>query len=95
MNNGKLAFSKLNYILIGIGMAVVILGFVLMITPAFDENTFSTEIFSARAIKVAPAVCFVGFIFMIYGIMAHGKKNGGAGENPQSGENCKSDLGGE
>ena len=33
------------------------------------EEAFNPEIFSARRIKVAPAVCFAGFIFIIFGIM--------------------------
>ena len=63
------AFGKTNYVLLAIGMAVIILGFILMSGSGSSETTFSPDIFSARRIKVAPAVCFVGFIFMIYGIM--------------------------
>ena len=33
------------------------------------EEAFNPEIFSARRIKLAPAVCFAGFIFIIFGIM--------------------------
>lgn len=74
MHNNNLAFTKVNYMLIAIGMVIVIIGFLLMITPSSDETTFATEIFSARAVKVAPFVCFFGFIFVIFGIMAKGKK---------------------
>ncbi|MBQ9558640.1 MAG: DUF3098 domain-containing protein [Bacteroidaceae bacterium] len=63
------AFGKTNYVLLAIGMAVIILGFVLMSGSGSNETTFSPDIFSARRIKLAPAVCFAGFIFMIYGIM--------------------------
>lgn len=38
------------------------------------EEAFNPEIFSARRIKLAPAVCFTGFIFIIFGIMAKSKK---------------------
>lgn len=65
----KFAFDKTNFILLAIGMAVVILGFILMSGPASNEVAFEPDIFSARRIKVAPAVCFFGFIFMIYGIL--------------------------
>ena len=64
-----IAFGKTNYVLLAIGMAVIILGFVLMSGSGSNETTFSPDIFSARRIKLAPAVCFAGFIFMIYGIM--------------------------
>jgi hypothetical protein len=33
------------------------------------EELFNPEIFSFRRIKLAPAVCFLGFIFIIFGIM--------------------------
>lgn len=73
MEKRNLAFGKKNYLLIAIGMAIVIIGFLLMITPASTETHFEESIFSARAIKVAPAVCFFGFLFVIYGIMARAK----------------------
>ena len=38
----NLAFGKKNYILIAVGMAIVIIGFLLMITPP------STEIYTSR-----------------------------------------------
>lgn len=75
MHNNNLAFSKVNYMLIAIGMVIVIVGFLLMITPSSNETTFAEEIFSVRAVKVAPFVCFFGFIFVIIGIMAKGKKS--------------------
>lgn len=68
MNN--LAFNKKNYILLAIGMAIIIAGFILMSGGGSTEEAFNPEIFSARRIKVAPAVCFAGFIFIIFGIMA-------------------------
>ena len=65
----KFAFDKVNYILLAIGMAIIIIGFILMSGGGSDEVAFNADIFSIRRIKVAPAVCFFGFIFMIYGIM--------------------------
>lgn len=65
----KFAFDKTNFILLGVGMAIVILGFVLMSGPVSTEAAFEPDIFSVRRIKVAPAVCFFGFISMIYAIM--------------------------
>ena len=40
-----------------------------MTGPGSTETTFEPDIFSVRRIKVAPLVCFLGFIFMIYGIL--------------------------
>ena len=70
----KFAFDKVNYILLAIGMAIIIIGFILMSGGGSDEVAFNADIFSVRRIKVAPAVCFFGFIFMIYGIMHKPRK---------------------
>lgn len=69
MDKKKFAFNKTNFILLAVGMCIVILGFVLMTGPGTTETTFEPDIFSVRRIKVAPAVCFFGFIFMIYAIL--------------------------
>lgn len=65
----KLAFTRKNYILLAIGMVIIIAGFILMSGNGSTEEAFNPEIFSARRIKLAPAVCFAGFIFIIFGIM--------------------------
>ena len=71
MNN--LAFTKKNYILLAIGMVIIIVGMILMSGSGSTEEAFNPDIFSVRRIKVAPAVCFAGFVFIIYGIMAKSK----------------------
>ncbi len=63
MDRQKFAFDKTNFILLAIGMAVIIVGFLLMTGPSSTEGYFEPDIFSVRRIKVAPAVCFFGFIF--------------------------------
>jgi membrane-bound ClpP family serine protease len=69
MDKKNFAFDKTNFILLGIGMVVIIIGFLLMTGPSSNETMFQPDIFSVRRIKVAPVVCFLGFIFMIYGIL--------------------------
>lgn len=69
MEKQNLAFDKVNFILLAVGMIVIIIGFLLMTGPGTTETTFQPDIFSVRRIKVAPAVCFFGFIFMIYAIL--------------------------
>lgn len=70
MNNKNFAFQKINYIICGIAVAIIILGFVLMTGPASTiEGGFEPDIFSARRIGVAPVTCFIGFILMIVGIL--------------------------
>ena len=65
----NLAFDKVNFILLAIGMAVVILGFILMSGSGSTEQAFNPEVFSTMRIKVAPVVCFVGFVSIIYAII--------------------------
>ena len=67
MNN--FAFSKINFILISISMVIVVIGFLLMIGASSDETNFNSEIFSDIRIKVAPVICLVGFLSVIFGIM--------------------------
>ncbi len=69
MEKKNFAFDKMNFILLAIGMAAVVLGFVLMSGSGSSEDTFNPEIFSAMRIRVAPIVCFAGFAFIVYGIM--------------------------
>ena len=65
----KFAFDKVNFILLAIGMAIVIIGFLLMTGPTSSETVFEPDIFSVRRIKVAPDVCLFGFISMIYAVL--------------------------
>lgn len=69
MDKKNLAFDKVNFILLTIGMAVVILGFILMSGSGSTEQAFNPEVFSTMRIKVAPVVCFVGFVSIIYAII--------------------------
>ena len=69
MDKKNLAFDKVNFILLAIGMAVVILGFILMSGRGSTEQAFNPEVFSTMRIKVAPVVCFVGFVSIIYAII--------------------------
>ena len=65
----KFAFDKVNFILLAIGMAIVIIGFLLMTGPTSSETLFEPDIFSVRRIMVAPVVCLFGFISMIYAVL--------------------------
>ncbi|MEE0670758.1 MULTISPECIES: DUF3098 domain-containing protein [Prevotella] len=69
MDKRNYAFDKTNFILLAVGMLVVILGFILMSGAGSDESVFDNDIFSVRRIKVAPVVCFIGFISIIYAII--------------------------
>lgn len=69
MDKKNFAFDKINFILLAVGMAVVLLGLILMSGPGSTDTAFNPAIFSATRIKVAPAVCFIGFISIIYAVI--------------------------
>ena len=75
MDKPNFAFEKMNYILLAAGVAAIILGFLLMMGPGSTETHFEPDIFSFRRIKLAPAISFFGFIFVIVAIMYKPKNN--------------------
>lgn len=66
-SNSEFLFSKENYKLMIIGVAIMILGYLLMIG---DEN-----IYDFRKTTLAPMVILAGIIFEIYAIMKPTKSN--------------------
>lgn len=69
MDKKNFAFDKVNFILLAAGMLVVILGFVLMAGGGSTDEAYDPEIFSAMRVKVAPVMCFIGFVSMVYAIV--------------------------
>lgn len=69
MDKKDFAFDKVNYLLLAVGMIVVIIGFVLMSGGGSTEQAYDPSIFSPMRIKVAPVVCLVGFLSMVYAII--------------------------
>ena len=73
MEKKEFAFDRMNYILLAIGMAVVIIGFLLMSGSGSTDTAYNPDIFSARRIKVAPVVCLIGFVSMVYAVVRRPK----------------------
>lgn len=69
-NDKKMPLTMRNYVLMAIGFAVIVLGFILMSggTVATPEE-FSYDIFSWRRITLAPILVVAGFAFEIYAIL--------------------------
>lgn len=66
----RMALSKKNYVLMLIGAAVILLGFILMTGGGSDDATvFNTAMFSFRRITLAPIIIVAGFVFEIYAIL--------------------------
>ena len=68
--NNRMPLTRRNYILLVIGFAVILLGFVLM-TGGGSENPdeFNYAMFSWRRITLAPILVIGGFAFEIYAIL--------------------------
>ncbi len=62
------AFTKINYILIAVSVALIIIGFALM-AGSSTTTEFNPDVFSFRRITLAPIVCMIGFFGMIIAIM--------------------------
>ncbi len=63
-------FKRKNYLWMIIGLAVIALGFILMIGGGSDDpNVFNPEIFSWRRIRLAPALVIIGFGIQVYAIL--------------------------
>lgn len=75
MDKSKLAFGRINYILLVIGVAIVILGFILMSGGTSTKETFNPEVFSPMRIKVAPVLTLAGYVTIIVSILVRPKDN--------------------
>lgn len=69
--NAPFSFNGKNYKLLLIGLAINILGFILMMGGAAeDPNEFSSEeLFSTTRITIAPMLIVLGYIVIMYSIM--------------------------
>ena len=64
------AFGKENYRLMLIGLAFIVVGFLLMIGGGSDDPTkFSPEIFSFRRLTLSPILILTGYVIEIFAIM--------------------------
>lgn len=71
----EFALEKNNFILMGIGLAAIVVGFVLMTGgKSTDPNVFNESMFNFRRITLAPMLVFAGFVFQIYAILKKPKK---------------------
>jgi membrane-bound ClpP family serine protease len=63
-------FQRGNYVLMLAGLALIVLGFVLMSGGGSeDPNVYNPELFSTRRIVVAPFLIVVGFAVEVWAVM--------------------------
>lgn len=67
---GGFAFSRENYVLLLIGLALIFVGFLLMIGGGSDDpNVFSYDIFNFQRMTLAPILILAGYVVEIFAIM--------------------------
>ena len=68
-NTKVLPFSKMNYILVLLGIAVIALGMILMIGGGSDDpDVFNPKMFDFQHITLAPILVLAGFVIEIIAI---------------------------
>ena len=66
-------FRKMNYILMGVGALLLIIGYICLSGGKVPDEVFDGEIFNTRRIVVAPILIFLGLVTEIVAIMWHPK----------------------
>lgn len=66
-------FRKMNYILMGVGALLLLVGYVCLAGGDVPDDVFDGEIFNTRRIVVAPVLIFLGLVVEIVAIMWHPK----------------------
>lgn len=81
-NNGQkpvkeFVFQKKNYLFLFIGIAFIVLGFILMSGGGSDDpEVFNPEIYNFRRIRLAPTLILIGLGIQVYAILLNpNKKN--------------------
>jgi hypothetical protein len=73
-NKTDFIFTKKNFRVMLIGIAFIIIGFILMSGGGSDDPTiFSHEIYNLTRIRIAPAFIITGFIIQVFAILKQNK----------------------
>ena len=74
-SKAEFIFGKKNYKFMLIGLAFIVIGFILMSGGGSDDpNVFDPSIFSWRRIRLAPTLVLIGFGIQVYAILLNPDK---------------------
>ena len=74
-HQNQFLFGKKNYTIMLVGLAFIVLGFILMAGGGSDNpEVFNNEIYNFRRIRLAPTLVLLGLGIEIYAILAKSKK---------------------
>ena len=69
------AFDKTNYILMGAGLLVLLLGYILLSGGGSDDpNVFNNAMFDTRRLVIAPILITIGLVTEVIAIMRKPKQ---------------------
>lgn len=61
--------TRINFVLMAICGAMILIGFLLMLGSSNQLDGFNADIFSTRRIVVGPTIAFLGFVGMAFAII--------------------------
>ena len=67
--------GKINFILMGICLLLIIIGFWLMTGSANVGDTFNKDLFESSRVTTGPIIAFLGFVLMAFAIIYRKKDN--------------------
>ena len=74
MDNKNFALGKVNFIMLVIAIAIIVIGFCLMAGGATtEESGFNPAIFNTQRIVIAPLVTMIGFATVVVAILKKSK----------------------
>ena len=76
-DGGKVTYplGKINFILMGICLLLIIIGFWLMAGDANVGDKFNENLFESSRITTGPIIAFLGFVLMAFAIIYRKKDN--------------------
>lgn len=68
---GKVSYplGKINFILMGICLLLIVIGFWLMTGSANTGDTFNKDIFETSRVTTGPVIALLGFVLMAFAII--------------------------
>jgi uncharacterized membrane protein len=67
--------GKINFILMGICLLLIIIGLWLMTGSANVGDTFNNDLFESSRVTTGPIIAFLGFVLMAFAIIYRKKDN--------------------
>ena len=74
---GKVTYplTKINYIMMGICLLLIVVGFWLMTGSANVGDTFNQDLFESSRVTTGPIIASLGFVLMAFAIIYRKKDN--------------------